>query len=232
MKSLPETDIYAVLSNAHSLGRGNVETARLLLTAGVRIIQYREKDFTAQRKFDECLAIRDLCREYGACFIVNDDAALAAAVGADGLHIGQFDLQPAAARDLIMPEMILGLSVTNRREIDAALSSGQVIDYLGVGPIFDAASTKPDAAAPGGLALVDYALKRSALPVVAIGGIRLENISSLAGRGVRCFSLISDLVGAADLGQRVDELRAAIAFGRKTLPDPAEHLGYRAYPTP
>jgi len=209
-KHLPETDIYAILSDAHSLGRGNVETARLLLEAGVKIIQYREKDFPGRRKHEECLAIRDLCREYEACIIVNDDVALAAAVQADGLHIGQDDLLPPAARNIIGEDMILGLSVTTKVEIDAALKEPSV-DYLGVGPVFDAASTKPDAAKPGGLDLLDYALKRSHLPVVAIGGIRLSNIGEIARRGRVCLAMVSGLVGAADIGHRVAEIRAQIA---------------------
>src|SRR5271169_547492 len=101
MKILPETDIYAILSDAHSAGRGNIETARQLLEAGVRIIQYREEDFAAGRKLAECLAIREQCRRHSACFIVNDDAGLAAAVRADGLHLGQDDLPPSLARRVI-----------------------------------------------------------------------------------------------------------------------------------
>ncbi|TFG45096.1 MAG: thiamine phosphate synthase, partial [Dehalococcoidia bacterium] len=83
-RRLPDTDIYAILSSAHSLGRGNIQTAQQLLEAGVKIIQYREKDFTERQKYDECLAIRELCLYHDACFIVNDDAQLALAVGADG----------------------------------------------------------------------------------------------------------------------------------------------------
>ena len=204
-KTIPETDIYAVLSDACSLGRGNVETSRLLLEAGVKIIQYREKDFPARRRYEECVAIRQLCSEHGACFIVNDDAGLAVACGADGLHLGQDDFPPEAARRVVGEEMIIGLSVSTPEEIDRALKISE-IDYLGVGPIF-ATSTKHDAPAPGGITLLDYALKRSKLPVVAIGGIRRDNIGSLVRRGCKCFAIISDLVGAADLSQRVSDLR-------------------------
>lgn len=206
---MPDTDIYAILSSAHSRGRSNIEVAQQLLDAGIKIIQYREKDFGMSRKYAECLAIRDLCREYDACFIVNDDAGLAVAVGADGLHLGQDDLPPPAARRIIGEEMLLGISVTTPSEVDeAAKLTG--IDYLGVGPIFDATATKPDAAAPGGLDLLDYALQRCHLPVVAIGGIRLANVADLTRSGARCLAMVSDLVGAEDIRQRVAQIRSAM----------------------
>ncbi len=209
-RRLPETDIYAVLSSAHSLGRGNVETTRLLLEAGVKIIQYREKGFPARRKYAECLAIRELCRESGACFIVNDDAGLALAVEADGLHLGQDDLPPAAARKIVGEEMLIGLSATTAAEIDEALEL-HTIDYLGVGPVFDATATKPDAAAPGGLKLLDYAVSRSRLPVVAIGGIRLDNVAVITRRGRIYLAMVSGLVGAEHIGQRVADIRNALS---------------------
>jgi thiamine-phosphate pyrophosphorylase len=208
MRNLPQTDIYAVLSSAHCLGRGNIETARLLLEAGVKIIQYREKDFPMRRKYEECLVIRQLCLRYGACFIVNDDTGLAVACDADGLHVGQEDLPPEAARRVLGEERLLGLSVTTRDEVDQAVNN-PAVDYLGVGPIF-ATTTKPGAAAPGGLELLDYAVRCSRLPVVAIGGIAIGNIGLLSQRGVTRFALISDLIGVPDIGQRVAGLRAAV----------------------
>ncbi|XUX00830.1 MAG: thiamine phosphate synthase [Dehalogenimonas sp.] len=208
-KTFLQTDIYAILSNACSGGRGNVETARLLLKAGIKIIQYREKDFPMRRKYDECVSISRLCHEHNACFIVNDDAGLAVACGADGLHLGQEDLPPDAARRVVGADMFIGLSVTTPEEIDKALTTPEV-DYLGVGPVF-ATATKPDAAPPGGVALLEYALERSHLPVVAIGGITRENIGWLAERGCKSFAIISDLIGAEDLMQRVSDLRSAFS---------------------
>ena len=205
-KCLPDSDIYVILSDLHSAGRGNIETARLLLEAGIKIVQYREKGFQISRKYEECLAIRELCLQHDACFIVNDDAALAFAVAADGLHIGQDDLPPREARKIIGEEMLLGLSVTTPLEIDAALKD-PAVDYLGVGPVF-ATATKPDASPPGGLELLDYAVRNSQLPIVAIGGIKLENISRVAGRGIRYFAMVSDLVSAEDIARRVVNLRA------------------------
>lgn len=206
---LPETDIYGILSSAHCRGRGNVETARLLLEAGVRIIQYREKDFQTLQKYEECCAIRDLCRQHGACFIINDDALLARSVDADGLHLGQNDLTPETARIIVGRRMLVGLSVSSASEIDAAVNQTEV-DYLGVGPIFEARTTKPDASPPGNLDLLDYSLNRSKVPVVAIGGIRLENAAVIASRGRVMLAMISGLIGAENIGKRVLEIRSAI----------------------
>jgi thiamine-phosphate pyrophosphorylase len=212
MKNLPQTDIYAVLSSAHCLGRGNIETARSLLEAGVKIIQYREKDFPMRRKYEECLEIKRLCLRHDACFIVNDNAGLAVSCDANGLHIGQEDLPPEAARKVIGEDRLLGLSVTTREEVDLALKN-PAIDYLGVGPIF-ATATKPDAAAPGGIDLMKYALSRSPLPVVAIGGITRDNIGLLAVQGAACFAIISDLIGSEDLHQRVAEFRDRLSINK------------------
>lgn len=213
MRGLPETDIYAVLSDACSLGRGNVMTARLLLEAGVKIIQYREKDFRYHRQLEECTAIRQLCDQHQACFIVNDDFELALAVKADGVHLGQGDLAPAEARRLIGDDLLLGYSVTTPLEIDLAVDM-EAVDYLGVGPVY-ATGTKTDAALPGGLKLVDYALTHSSLPVVAIGGIKLEHVPELVRRGIRYLAMVSELVGADDIGRRVAAIRTSVESARK-----------------
>ncbi|MEL7562285.1 thiamine phosphate synthase [Dehalogenimonas sp. 4OHTPN] len=210
---LPETDIYAVLSSAHCRGRGNVETARLLLEAGVKIIQYREKDHPPAQNYSECRAIRDLCRQHGACFIVNDDAILARSVEADGLHLGQDDLVPKTARIIVGRQMLIGLSVSTVSQVDAAVNQTEV-DYLGVGPIFEARTTKPDASQPGNLELLDYSLIRSKVPVVAIGGIGVENAAEVTARGRVTLAMISGLIGAEDIGQRVLEIRSAIGKAR------------------
>ncbi|AKG53130.1 thiaminphosphate pyrophosphorylase [Dehalogenimonas sp. WBC-2] len=194
------------------MGRGNVETAKQLLEAGVKIIQYREKSFTSRQKYIECTAIRELCCRHDACFIVNDDPYLALEVKANGLHLGQDDIAPEAARRIIGDEMLLGFSVTRPGEIDRAADT-DVIDYLGVGPVY-ATSTKKDAATPGGRSLIEYALKHSELPVVAIGGIRLEHVAELTCQGVCYIAMVSELVGAADIGKRVADIRAAIAEGK------------------
>ena len=89
---LPETDLYGITSEEHSKGRDNIEVVRQMIAAGIKIIQYREKEKDMGEKYEQCLAIRKLTREADAFFIVNDHVDLAMLVEADGIHIGQEDL--------------------------------------------------------------------------------------------------------------------------------------------
>lgn len=205
MHNFLTTDLYAITSEEHSLGRNNVEVARQLVEAGIKVLQYREKDKKARQMYQECLAIRDLTRQAGVTFIVNDHIDLALLVEADGIHIGQDDLPVQAVRRLIGNELLLGLSTHKPHEAEAAAESG-VVDYIGVGPIFSTA-TKKDVCAPVGFEYLRYVVEKISLPFVAIGGIKEHNIAELKQLGVSQFALITELVGAADIKQAVQRLR-------------------------
>ncbi|MDR3362707.1 MAG: thiamine phosphate synthase [Desulfovibrio sp.] len=208
MKILPgQTDIYAITDARLSLGRPVAEVAAALLGAGVRILQYREKKLKAGQMLEECRALRRLTREAGACFIVNDHVDIALLVGADGVHVGQEDLPVAEVRRLVGPEMLIGLSTHSPEQARAAAVAGA--DYIGVGPIFPT-QTKEDVVAPVGFAYLDWAAKNSALPFVAIGGIKEHNIGEVARHGARCCVLVSELVGAGDIAARVASVRRAM----------------------
>lgn len=203
-------DIYGITDAAHSLGRGNVETVRQMLAAGITVIQYREKDLSGREMYDECRAIRALTAEAGATFIVNDHVDLALAVGADGVHVGQDDLPAEEVRRLVGPDMIIGLSTHSQAQARAAGSLAGVIDYIGVGPIF-ATATKKDVSAPVGLEYLDFVAANIALPFVPIGGIKAHNIAEVRRRGAGIISLVSEIVGAADIAAQVAALRAILA---------------------
>ncbi|HWQ61717.1 MAG TPA: thiamine phosphate synthase [Negativicutes bacterium] len=202
--------IYAITGDDFSRGRGSAEVVRLMLAAGVRVIQYREKDKPARDMYEDCLVIRDLTRGAGATFIVNDRVDLAMAVGADGVHVGQDDLPPEKVRELVGPAMVIGFSTHTAEQARAAEKMAGVIDYIGVGPVF-ATGTKKDASAPVGLTLVEYVAENIALPFVAIGGIREDNIGEVRRRGAATIALVSDIVGAADIPAKVAALRAVLA---------------------
>jgi thiamine-phosphate pyrophosphorylase len=208
VKILPgQTDIYAITDAHLSLGRPVAEVAAALLGAGVRILQYREKKLKAGQMLEECRALRRLTREAGACFIVNDHVDIALLVGADGVHVGQEDLPVAEVRRLVGPETLIGLSTHSPEQAQAAAAAGA--DYIGVGPIFPT-QTKEDVVAPVGFAYLDWAAKNSALPFVAIGGIKERNIGEVARHGARCCALVSELVGAGDIAARVAAVRRAM----------------------
>ena len=215
LAALRATDIYGLTAEEYSLGRSNVEVVRLLLEAGVRVIQYREKDKKAGEMYRECQAIRESTRAAGAVFIVNDHIDLAVLTDADGVHVGQEDLPVAAVRQLVGPDRLVGLSTHAPQEARAAEASG-LVDYIGVGPIF-ATKTKKDVCAPVGFAYLEYVAASIGLPFVAIGGIKEHNIASVAARGATTLALVTEIVGQHDMAAKVRALRAALgaALGRR-----------------
>lgn len=210
-KILPgETDLYAITDAGLSQGRSLAEVAASLLGAGVRILQYREKNLKAGAMLEECRLLARLCREAKACFIVNDHIDIAMLVGADGVHVGQEDLPVPDVRALVGPDMIIGLSTHQPDQARAARKLGA--DYIGVGPIF-ATQTKLDVVAPVGYAYLDWVHGHSEVPFVAIGGIKEHNIAEVARHGARCCALVSELVGAPDIGVKVNDIRRAMRSG-------------------
>ena len=199
-----ETDIYALTDARLSLGRPLEEVARALLGAGVKILQYREKKAKAGQMLEECRLLRRLTAEAGACFVVNDHIDIALLVKADGVHVGQEDLPLACVRELVGPEMLIGMSTHSPEQARAAVVAGA--DYIGVGPIF-ATQTKEDVCAPVGFAYLDWVAANITLPFVAIGGIKAHNIGEVARHGARCCALVSELVGAPDIAAQVALVR-------------------------
>lgn len=199
--------LYGLTAEKFSHGRSNEDVVRQMLEAGMRIIQYREKTKKMGAKYAECQILRQMTREYGAAFIVNDDIDLAILVEADGVHIGQEDLPVAAVRRLVGPDVAIGLSTHSPEQARAAVSAGA--DYIGVGPIF-ATQTKDDVCAPVGLSYLDFVVREIALPFVAIGGIKEHNIAEVARHGAKCMALVTEIVGAEDISGMVAELQRKI----------------------
>jgi thiamine-phosphate pyrophosphorylase len=207
LRRLPKTDLYCLTAEEHSAGRPNLEVVKAMVDAGIRIIQYREKDKKLLYKYEECKKIRELTKEAGVTFIVNDDIHLAVAVGADGVHIGQEDLPIEEVRKLVGEQMIIGLSTHSPQQAQAAVTRGA--DYIGVGPIFTTA-TKRDVCAPVGLAYLEYAVQNISIPLVAIGGIKEHNIKQVRQKGATCFALVTEIVGAADIAGKIRDIRKKI----------------------
>ena len=204
----PGADIYAITDDSLSLGRPVEEVVAALLKAGVRLIQYREKDKKSGQMLEDCLRLRAMTKEAGAAFIVNDHVAIAALCKADGVHVGQDDLPVAAVRALVGKDCRIGLSTHSPEQAAKAIADGA--DYIGVGPIF-ATKTKKDVCEPVGLEYLDHVVAAHTIPFVAIGGIKCHNIGDVVRRGARCCCLVSELVGAPDIAARVAEVRKAMA---------------------
>ena len=205
-KILPgQTDLYALTDSRLSRGRPLEEVADKLLSSGIHILQYREKRLPAGKMLEECRMLREMTRKANACFIVNDHIDIAMLAGADGVHIGQDDLPVEEVRRLVGPDIIIGLSTHSPEQARAAAGA----DYIGVGPLF-ATQTKEDVVDPAGFEYLDWVVANIDLPFVAIGGIKEHNIGEVAAHGAKCCALVSELVGAPDIAEKVRKLRKAM----------------------
>jgi thiamine-phosphate pyrophosphorylase len=188
-----------------------VEQVEAMIAGGARLVQLRHKqasDGEFRRLAKEC---RERCHAGGATFIVNDRAAIAAEVDADGLHLGQGDLSPTEARRLLGEEKVIGLSTHNREQFRAALD--EPVDYIAVGPVF-ATSTKRNADPAVGLELVEEAaleLDGDHRPLVLIGGITLENLWMIRAVTTTAFvASIGGVLRAPSITERVREWRRVL----------------------
>lgn len=187
--------LYAVTDRAWIGKQSLAEQVESALRGGVTCVQLREKELDEERFLREAEEIFTLCKRYRVPFFINDNVALALRCHADGVHVGQDDMDVAAVRRLVGQEMMIGVSVHTVEEARAAAEGGA--DYLGVGAMF-ATSTKTDAS------LVTKETLRAicdavSIPMVAIGGISKANLLELAGTGVDGVALVSAIFSAADI---------------------------------
>ena len=202
--------LYAVTDRSWLGGRTLAQQVEESLAGGATMVQLREKGADRETLRREALEIRAVCRRYGVPFLINDAADLAAEVEADGVHVGQQDMSPRQARAILGPDGIVGVSAHTVEEARAAQAAGA--DYLGVGAVF-ATGTK------GNTTPVDYETLKAIcaavdIPVVAIGGVGRDNLSSLAGSGICGVAVVSALYAQPDvraaarcLRSQVDEVR-------------------------
>jgi thiamine-phosphate pyrophosphorylase len=198
--------IYAITDDTLSPGRGHLEIARAALSGGARLIQLRDKHRDAGDLLPIACAISDLCHAHGALFIVNDRIDLAIAANADGVHVGQTDLPVAETRMLLGPDRLIGISVENVEQVQAAEAGGA--DYLGVGPIYGSKS-KLDAGEAVGADQLGRFRAVSSLPIVAIGGITLDRIPEVIAAGADAASVIGAIALAPDMVQASTKLSAS-----------------------
>jgi thiamine-phosphate pyrophosphorylase len=191
----PESLRLCLVTDRGLLGeRSLADVIAAAIRGGVTAVQLREKTLDMVAFAELGQAIKALLPP-GVPLIINDNVQVAAAVGADGIHLGQTDLPPEAARMLLGPDATIGLSITAIEQLDG--DAVRFADYLGVGPIF-ASPTKPDAATPLGLEGLAEARRKTALPIVAIGGISEENAGPTMAAGANGIAVVSAIMGAAD----------------------------------
>ena len=192
---------------------GMLRTTEEALEGGVTIVQLRAPTWK-KRALAACARdLLEMLRPRGIPLVINDHADVAAAVGADGLHVGQDDLSSADARRIIGPDMILGLSAGNVDEVrgvDPAL-----VDYLGIGPVW-ATATKKDAGAAVGLEGLASLSAASPLPVVAIGGIGASNAADVMRTGVDGIAVVSAICGQASPLTAAENLLAQLRIADRS----------------
>ncbi len=173
----------------------------LVLGAGVDVVQIREKEAEAGDVIHRGEAFREAAERHGAPFIVNDRPDVALALGADGVHLGQNDLPPRVAREILGPDAIIGVSTHSPEQLDAVPND---VDYICAGPVWET-PTKPGRPAAG-LALVRYAAARERRPWFAIGGIDHQNVSKVIEAGAERIVVVRAITEAADPGEAVRAL--------------------------
>lgn len=190
---------YFITDTGLSLA-GNLSDVRSAVSAGVDIVQYREKSGETGALYEEALRLAEICRGTTTKFIVNDRIDIALAVDADGVHLGQSDMPYSVARRILGVDKIIGITVHSVDEAVKAENEGA--DYLGVSPIFST-STKKDAGIPAGLKLVADVKRVCKIPVVAIGGIDLSNAPDVMAAGADMVCAISAVITKPDVSTEI-----------------------------
>jgi len=206
--------LYVLTDYGLSRGRSNVEVVREAIAGGADAIQLRDKGYTAKRLLQEALILRDITREGGVPFIVNDRVDVALVVDADGVHIGQDDVPISWVRRLLGKDKIIGMSTHNVEEAVQAEKDGA--DYISIGSAFPT-TTKADARPLEGLEMITDIKKNVNIPVVAIGGIKAENVAQVGQAGADCIAVISAVVSATDIEKAATELRETFLASKQKL---------------
>ena len=194
--------LYAVTDRAWTENKTLYEQIKEALENGVTCVQLREKSLDEDSFIDEAKKISQLCKQYNIPFIVNDNLNVAIASNADGIHIGQDDMELKDVRRIVGEDMIIGVSVHTVDEAVSAQRNGA--DYIGLGAVFET-STKND------VGILSYEILKAIceavnIPKVAIGGINSKNILKLKGSGIDGVAVVSAIFGAADIKKATKEL--------------------------
>ena len=187
--------LYLVTDSPILKGRDFYKCIEGALKGGVTTVQLREKDASGKEFLEKAYRLRELTKKYNAIFIINDRVDIALLVNADGVHVGQSDISASEVRKLVGSEKIVGVSARTVKEAIEAKVSGA--DYLGVGAMFGT-TTKLDAKDVAMETLKDIK-ENTDLPIVAIGGLNLENIEQLKEYNIDGYAVVSAILGSEDI---------------------------------
>ena len=200
-------DLYIITDQRISLGRSHLEIAKAALVGGATVIQFRDKEMQDAEAIEVCRKIHQLTQQEGVPFIVNDRVEVAKIVGAEGVHLGQEDMPCCLVRKILGREKIIGVSAKTIEQAQKAVEEGA--DYLGVGPIYPT-TTKPGADKALGVGRLKEIRGSVNIPLVAIGGIKEDNLEEVLKAGADGVAVISAVVSAPDITEACRRFRNKI----------------------
>ena len=208
-----KSDLYVVITESFCAGRSALEILAQCITAGVKLVQLREKNLNDRELLALARAYRDATREAGALFIMNDRLDIALAAQADGIHLGQNDMPIADARR-IAPYLIIGASSHSLEEALGTQEAGA--DYVNIGPIF-ATQTKNVQAGAVGPELISEITPQLHIPFTCMGGIKRENMDVVLEQGAQILAVVTAVTAADDPRTAAEILRKRIVEERRPL---------------
>ncbi|MGC9052953.1 MAG: thiamine phosphate synthase [Candidatus Hydrogenedens sp.] len=206
IKMFQGTDLYVVITEKMCKGRSSEFVLEECLKAGVRLVQFREKNSDDRTKYHKAMEFRKITNNYNALLIIDDRIDLALMVNADGVHLGQNDLPIYEARK-IAPNLIIGASTHNLEQALKAQEDGA--SYVNIGPIFST-QTKATSVSPLGVASLEKIPHHLNIPFTCMGGIKLENIDEVLTRGAKHIAVVTAVTEADNIQQFVKQLREKI----------------------
>ena len=209
-------ELYVITDTIIGRGRSHEEIARLAIAGGAGVVQLRDKVRTTKELIRIGRGIAKVAKKTGTIFIVNDRLDIAIACGADGVHLGQDDMPLKTVRKIMPPPFIIGVSVNTVKEAEKAQAAGA--DYLAASPVFPTGS-KPDACGFCGLDGISRIRAASDLPLIAIGGIGLQNASDVIKAGADGIAVISAVVGEPDIAEAARALLRIVMDVKKKQRD-------------
>ena len=198
--------LYAVTDRSWLRGQTLLEQVEQALIGGATLVQLREKELDEDTFLREAVDMAKLCHRYGVPLLINDNVEIARRSGADGVHVGQEDMEAAAVRSILGSDMIVGVTAKTVGQALRAQEAGA--DYLGSGAVFGS-STKLNAK-PMTREMLKSICNAVSIPVVAIGGINRENILDLAGTDIDGVAVVSGIFAAADIEAECRHLRSIV----------------------
>ena len=192
--------IYLVTDEKACLGKNFYTCIEEAIKGGVKIVQLREKNMSTKDFYEKALKVKEICKKYGALFIINDRLDIAQVVGADGVHLGQSDMPIEKAREILKEKFLIGATARNVEEARKAELLGA--DYIGSGAIFG--TITKDNAKKLEMEELKKIVASVKIPVFAIGGINIDNVSSLKNIGLQGICAVSGILSEKDCKKAVD----------------------------